>query len=115
MVVRVLCAAGPNGPVACFAYGRCRLCGAYSGGGWAPPYLCVWSGHLAAGRFLCTAPGGLWPLAYSVCAWVLCGAFFARRSGPISGHGWGLWRGAYSVRGFGFILFVMRWIKFPLV
>lgn len=55
------------------------------------------------------------------------GASFARRSGPISGYGWGRWcawlsvgacsvgvweqwRGAYSVRGFGFILFVMRWI-----
>lgn len=31
---------------------RILLCGAYSGCGWAPPYLCVWSGHLAAGRFL---------------------------------------------------------------
>ena len=35
---------------------RTLLCGAYSGCGWAPPYLCVWPGHLAAGRFLCV-PG----------------------------------------------------------
>lgn len=38
---------------------RTLLCGAYSGCGWAPPYLCVWSGHLAAGRFLCAAPGSV--------------------------------------------------------
>ena len=43
------------------------------------PYLCVWSGHLAAGRFLCTAPGPVAALAYSVCAWVLCTA-----GGPVA-------------------------------
>lgn len=181
---------------------RTLLCGAYSGCGWAPPYLCVWSGHLAAGRFLCTAPGPVAVSVFCVClgslwgvfcvllwavpgycwadnsvgvgvccvrrflrtagaqwrglfwvqlgavAGVFCvlsglraccgarvlwvsgllgGASFARRSGPISGHGWGRWCAwlsvervfggclgvvvlACSVRGFGFILFVMRWI-----
>lgn len=120
---------------------RTLLCGAYSGCGWAPPYLCVWSGHLAAGRFLCTAPGPVAVSVFCVClgslwgvfcvllwavpgtagpiiVWVsgavagvfcvlsglraccgarvlwvsglLGGASFARRSGPISGHGWGL-------------------------
>ena len=37
---------------------RTLLCGAYSGCGWVPPYLCVWSGHLAAGRFLRAVVGG---------------------------------------------------------
>ena len=37
--------------------GRTLLCGAYSGCGWAPPYLCVWSGHLAAGAFAVYDPG----------------------------------------------------------
>ena len=79
--------------------GRTLLCGAYSGCGWAPPYLCVWSGHLAAGRFLCTAPG---PVAWGV----FCVLLWA-----VSGTAGAAWRrGAYSVRGFGFILFVMRWI-----
>lgn len=104
---------------------------AYSGCGWAPPYLCVWSGHLAAVRFLCTAPG---PVAVSVfCVWSSpvarcvaspsCGVYFVYGRGLLcgaySGHGWGLaaWR-VFRVRlgaptagrviGFGFILFVMR-------
>lgn len=112
---------------------RTLLCGAYSGCGWAPPYLCVWSGHLAAGHFLCTAPG---PVAVSVfCVWSSpvarcvaspsCGVYFVYGRGLLcgaySGHGWGLaaWR-VFRVRlgaptagrviGFGFILFVMRWI-----
>lgn len=44
---------------------RTLLCGAYSGCGWAPPYLCVWSGHLAAWRVFCAR---LWvyPVCYEV-------------------------------------------------
>ena len=109
------------------------------------PYLCVWSGHLAAGRFLCTAPGPVAVSVFCVClgslwgvfcvrpgaqwrdlfwvqlgavAWVFCvlsglraccgarvlwvsgllgGASFARRSGPISRHGWGRWCAWLSV------------------
>ncbi len=65
MVVCVLCAAGPEG----------LLWSAYSGGGWAPPYLCVWSGHLAAGRFLCTAPGPVAVSVFCVCLGSLWGVF----------------------------------------
>lgn len=51
------------------------MCGAYSGCGWAPPYLCVWSGHLAAGRFLCTAPGPVAVSVFCVCLGSLWGVF----------------------------------------
>lgn len=44
---------GPNGPVACFAYGRGLLCGAYSVSGQAL-LLGAWPGPLA-GCILCTA------------------------------------------------------------
>lgn len=54
---------------------RTLLCGAYSGCGWAPPYLCVWSGHLAAGRFLCTAPGPVAVSVFCVCLGSLWGVF----------------------------------------
>lgn len=54
---------------------RTLLCGAYSGYSWAPPYLCVWSGHLAAGRFLCTAPGPVAVSVFCVCLGYLWGVF----------------------------------------
>lgn len=54
---------------------RTLLCGAYSGCGWAPTYLCVWSGHLAAGRFLCTAPGPVAVSVFCVCLGSLWGVF----------------------------------------
>lgn len=117
---------------------------------WAVPGtagpIIVWvSGSVAWGVF-CVRPGAQWrglfwvqlgAVAGVFCVlsglraccgarvlWVsglLGGASFARRSGPISGCGWGLaaWR-VFRVRlgaptagrviGFGFILFVMRWI-----
>lgn len=53
---------------------------AYSGCGWAPPYLCVWSGHLAAGRFLCTAPVAL--CTAEVVAWV-----YSARAVGLNGRG----------------------------
>lgn len=39
------------------------------------PYLCVWSGHLAAGRFLCTAPGPVAVSVFCVCLGSLWGVF----------------------------------------
>ena len=41
------------------------------------PYLCVWSGHLAAGRFLCTAPGPVAGSVFCVCLGSLWGVFCA--------------------------------------
>ena len=55
--------------------GRTLLCDAYSGCGWAPPYLCVWSGHLAVGRFLCTVPGPVAVSVFCVCLGSLWGVF----------------------------------------
>ena len=57
-VARILCA-GSVGLLLrrrILVEGRTLLCGAYSGCGWAPPYLCVWSGHLAAGAFSVYGP-----------------------------------------------------------
>lgn len=70
------------------------MCDAYSGCGWAPPYLCVWSEHLAAGRFLCTAPGPVAVSVFCVCLGSLWGVFCVLLCGAYSGHGWGLavWR-----------------------
>lgn len=100
---------GPGGVVRILVEVRTLLCGAYSGCGWAPPYLCVWSGHLAAGRFLCTAPGPVAVSVFCVCLGSLWGVFCVLLW-AVPGMA-GAWRrGAYSVRGFGFILFVMRWI-----
>ena len=74
-----------------------------------PPYLCVWSGHLAAGRFLCTAPEPVAVSVFCVCLGSLWGVFCVLLwAVPGTAGAWR--RGAYSVRGFGFILFVMRWI-----
>lgn len=66
---------------------RTLLCGAYSGCGWAPPIYACGLGIWRRGVF-CVRPRGLWPLAYSVCAWVLCGAFSACCCGLCSGYGW---------------------------
>lgn len=41
-----------------------------------PPIYACGLGIWRRGVF-CVRPRGLWPLAYSVCAWVLCGAFSA--------------------------------------
>lgn len=67
---------------------RTLLCGVYSGCGWAPPYLCVWSGHLAAGRFLCTAPGPVAALAYILCVPGFSVGRFLRAVVGCSRYGW---------------------------
>lgn len=81
-----------------------------SGYGWADNSVGV--GGCCGGVLRAVGPEGLlWSAGSVGVQLVLGGASFARRSGPISGCGWGLAaRGAYSARGFGFILFVMRWI-----
>lgn len=88
-------------------------------------------GGCCGGVLRAVGPEGLlWSAGSVGVRLVLGGASFARRSGPISGCGWGRWCAwlsvervfggclgvvvlACSVRGFGFILFVMRW-KIPL-
>ena len=69
---------------------RTLLCDAYSGCGWAPPYLCVWSGHLAAGRFLCTALGPVAVSVFCVCLGSLWGVFCVRPGAQ--------WRGLFLVQ-----------------
>ena len=58
-----------------------------------PPIYACGLGIWRRGVF-CVRPRGLWPLAYSVCAWVLCGAFSACCCGLFRVRGWGLaaWR-----------------------
>lgn len=98
MVVRVLCAAGPNGRgVSCSA---CAL-------------VLLWRVLRAVG------PEGLLWSACSVGVRLVGWRIFCAQVGPISGYSWGRWyaclslgacpvgaweqwRGAYSVRGFGF-------------
>lgn len=52
------------------------------------PYLCVWSGHLAAGRFLCTAPGPVAALAYILCVPGFSVGRFLRAVVGCSRYGW---------------------------
>ena len=70
---RVLRTAGVAG-VRVYFWARVRWVFGISGVG----AFCVRArlGSCCAGVF-CVRPQGLWPLAYSVCAWVLCGAFSA--------------------------------------